>query len=300
MTDSNTIHIDLDSVIRQRLPRISKLLPAALVEWMKRTICQDRLNEILDENESLEGADFARGALRSLDITVDALHEERLPDASHRRVVYVSNHPLGGLDGMALIDYVQRRHGGRVHFVVNDLLSAVKPLESVFLPVNKHGKQSRDNIRAIDEAFTGGDPIIMFPAGMVSRLQKVTRYGAKERVVCDLPWQKMFVNKAYESRRDVIPVFFSGENSRHFYRMANLRRRLGIKFNFEMIYLPQEMVKMEGANLMINFGTPISWQTLKPGPQAGICAYAIRDMVYAIPMFSSPGKKSPTATAAVK
>lgn len=282
MTDNDAIRIDLDEVLRQRLPRLSRFIPRFAVEWMKRTICQDELNRILDENAGLEGADFARGALKSLGITVEPQFEERLPSPENRRVLYVSNHPLGGLDGMALIDYVQRRHGGNVYFVVNDLLSAVKPLEKVFLPVNKFGKQSREAVKAVDEAFAGNDPVIMFPAGLVSRLRRVPYMGKKRKLVSDLPWNKMFVNKAHHYKRDIIPIFFSGKNSKKFYRMANLRRRLGIKFNFEMIYLPGEMVWMADTSLTISFGVPLSWEMLTPGRDAAGCAASVRASVYHI------------------
>lgn len=282
MTDNDAIRIDLDEVLRQRLPRLSRFIPRFAVEWMKRTICQDELNRILDENAGLEGADFARGALKSLGITVEPQFEERLPSPENRRVLYVSNHPLGGLDGMALIDYVQRRHGGNVYFVVNDLLSAVKPLEKVFLPVNKFGKQTREAVKAVDEAFAGNDPVIMFPAGLVSRLRRVPYMGKKRKLVSDLPWNKMFVNKAHHYKRDIIPIFFSGKNSKKFYRMANLRRRLGIKFNFEMIYLPGEMVRMADSSLTISFGVPLSWEMLTPGRDAAGCAASVRASVYHI------------------
>lgn len=282
MTDNDAIRIDLDEVLRQRLPRLSRFIPRFAVEWMKRTICQDELNRILDENAGLEGADFARGALKSLGITVEPQFEERLPSPENRRVLYVSNHPLGGLDGMALIDYVQRRHGGNVYFVVNDLLSAVKPLEKVFLPVNKFGKQTREAVKAVDEAFAGNDPVIMFPAGLVSRLRRVPYMGKKRKLVSDLPWNKMFINKAHHYKRDIIPIFFSGKNSKKFYRMANLRRRLGIKFNFEMIYLPGEMVRMADSSLTISFGVPLSWEMLTPGRDAAGCAASVRASVYHI------------------
>lgn len=280
MAENNVIKIDLDEVLSQRLPRISKFIPRFAVGWMKRTICQHELNRLLKENAGLEGADFCRGVLKSLNISLKARFEDRLPSPSKRRVLYVSNHPLGGLDGMALIDYVQRRHGGQVYFVVNDLLSAVKPLENVFLPVNKFGKQNREAVKAVDDAFAGDDPIIMFPAGLVSRLRRDPNLNGQKKMVSDLTWNKMFVNKAHHYQRDIIPLHFSGENSRHFYRMANLRRRLGLKFNFEMIYLPGEMFKMVNSALSISFGNMIPWSTLTPGAQAAECAALIRKQIY--------------------
>ena len=263
MAQSEVIKIDLDKVLRERLPGLSGFIPRPLVSWLKRTICQEQLNRLLEENAGLEGAEFCRGVFRSLDLRVEARGEELLPPPANRRVLYVSNHPLGGLDGMALIDYVQRRQGGRVYFVVNDLLMAVRPLEKVFLPINKSGRQNREAIEAID-----------------GRLQKDPFTGQNRRIVADLPWKKMFVNKAFQSHRDVIPLFFSGRNSMHFYRRANLRKRLGLKFNFEQIYLPGEIFGQRGNTLTITFGEPVSWRTLTPGKDAEKCAQALRKYVY--------------------
>ena len=151
----------------------------------------------------------------------------------------------------------------------------LKPLHGVFLPINKHGKQSRQSFRAIEEAFKGNDPIIIFPAGLVSRR-------SKDGGIADLKWQKMFVNKCIEHQRDVIPMFFGGENSPAFYNFAKRRKNLGIKFNIEMVYLPREMVNSENANYTITIGNPISWQSLKPenGESAQDKADEIREIVY--------------------
>lgn len=301
------IRIDLEQVLAQRLPGLRKFIPGALIRWACRTIRQDDLNRVAAENAGLRGAEFARGVLKSLKINFEAVNTEALPDPANRRVLYVSNHPLGGIDGMALIDFVQRRHGGKVFFVVNDLLMAVKPLEDVFLPINKAGKQHREAAEAIREAFDGNDPIIMFPAGLVSRLQKTEvadgnpllnvalenqklRPGRKVEVIADLKWQKMFVNKAYHSRRDVIPLFFSGLNSLHFYKMARLRQRLGLKFNYEQIYLPGELFSLTGATLRAYFGKAVPWQELTPGHDAEACAARMRRLVYTL----APAKGLPS------
>jgi putative hemolysin len=199
--------------------------------------------------------------------------EENLPPVENRRVVIVSNHPLGALDGMTMIDYITKRYGGNVKFVVNDLLMAIKPLNGVFLPINKHGKQSRNSSNAIDEAMAGSDPIIIFPAGLCSRRQP-------DGTICDLEWRKMFVNKSVEYQRDVIPMYFDAENSSFFYKFAKLRMRLGIKFNIEMIYLPREIFRSENAKFLIKVGKAISWSTLNSGKHASTQASKIKSIVY--------------------
>ena len=280
MPKNEVVKINVGEVLRARLPRLGRFLPGFLIRKLERLICQDDLNRILEENAGLSGADFCRGALHSLDIKLRIRFAHRMP-AHESRVMYVSNHPLGGLDGMALIDLVSRYSGGRrVWFVVNDLLMAVKPLESVFIPVNKHGRQSRENSRMLDDVLAGDDPVIFFPAGLCSRYRTVDFNGKSCRMVCDLEWRKTFVNRCIKYHRDVVPLYFSGENSMDFYHKANLRKRLGIKFNLEMLLLPREMVKAAGKTFTVSVGDIIPWNSLTGGADARDCARAIAYAVY--------------------
>lgn len=269
------MRIDLDAVLRSRLPRGSRLVPRFVVNWLKRTICQDSLNEMLEVNRGKRGADFCRGVLDHLDIRVDVVGEENLPPADRRRVTIVSNHPLGGLDGMALIAWATERWGCDVKFIVNDLLMAIEPLSDVFVPINKHGGQSRRAIDGIDKAFEGDAPVIVFPAGLVSRM-------GKDGAIRDLEWQKMFVNKSARYGRDIIPIHFSGHNSSFFYKFARRRTRLGLKFNIEMIYLPREVFRNKGSRFKISIGTVIPASSLTPGAGASRQAAAIKDIVYSL------------------
>lgn len=255
------IKIDVESLIRQRLPRYYRFIPSGVIRWVENLVRQDEMNRLLHETAGKTGAEFCEGILQSLNITVTSSGPCTLPPREQRRVVFVCNHPLGGLDGMALIEMVHRHYGGQVWFVVNDLLMAVKPLENVFLPINKFGAQQRDSFRRIEEAFAGNDPILIFPAGLVSRLQPVTLSdGTRADRVCDLEWKKMFVQKSVQYRRDIVPLFFSGTNSADFYRKARLRKRLGLKFNAEMILLPREMIAARGSTFTVAVGERVPWQ----------------------------------------
>ena len=272
-SDSKPLQLNIPQVLKSKMGRKYKLIPRPLVKWLERTICTEQLNKLLADNHPLRGAEFCRGVFKDLDVKIDVKGIENLPPPSHRRVVIVSNHPLGGLDGMALIDFFTEYFGGKVHFLVNDLLMAVEPLSDVFVPVNKHGAQSREAIRRIDNLFEGDDPILIFPAGLVSRLGNDGR-------IKDLEWKKMFVNKAVASRRDIIPVHFSGENSEFFYKFARRRKRLGLKFNIEMIYLPREVFRSKGKTFTISCGNLIPWQELGDGKNALQTAGEIREKVY--------------------
>lgn len=267
------IQIDLEAVLRSRLPRHSRFIPRFIVRWLERIICQPELNEMLRVCHGKRDADFCRGVLSHLNIKYEVIGEDNI-DKADRRVIIVCNHPLGGLDGMMLIDYVTALYGEHpVKFIVNDLLMAIEPLGGVFIPINKHGQQSRQSFKAIDEAMAGSDPVIIFPAGLVSRK------GGNGRIA-DLRWQKNFVNKAIQYHRNVIPVYFSGHNSKFFYNFAKLRSRIGLKFNIEMARLPKEVFLSEGKNYKIHIGRPIAWQTLSGGKNAQQTADEIRNIVY--------------------
>lgn len=269
------IRIDVDSVLRERLPRHYRYIPRFAVRWLERTICQDRLNAILTKMAGRNSVDAATAALHEMDITVKATGMDRLPDG---RYMFVSNHPLGGLDGLALISLLGNHYDHKIKFLVNDLLMAVEPLRGVFLPVNKYGSQSRAAAADIEQALQGTGQFITFPAGLCSRMQP-------DGTIADLTWQKAAVVHAVNYQRDIVPIFFDAQNSRFFYRFAQWRKRLGIKFNIELIFLPKEMIKKCGSTLHVVIGAPIPWSSLdasRPKQEAA----RLRDLV--INMASEP------------
>lgn len=271
-SEKKPMRIDIDEVLRTRVPRHYRFIPRFLIRALENIVCQDRLNWLLTHNASKTGVDFCKGVIDDLEVKYNVYGS--LP-ADDTRVIIVSNHPLGGLDGMVLADMVSRQYGGRkdVKFVVNDLLTFVEPLRPIFLGVNKHGKQSRESAARLEDAFMGDDPMVMFPAGLVSRR------GA-DGVVADLRWNKMVVNKAVSSKRNIIPLHFGGQNSRFFYKFAQLRGRLGLKFNIEMIRLPREVFESAGRTFDIRIGKPIPWESLRTGSEAQTQADLLRDEVY--------------------
>ncbi len=271
--NTNTpLHIDVGQVLRQRLPRHYRYIPKCLVTWLKRTICQDELNTIAAAVFPRRGVEAATMALAEMSVKINVVGADNIPPTG--RFVFASNHPLGGLDGLALISFLGQRYGGNIRFVVNDLLTALTPLEDLFLPVNKHGRQSRECAKLIEEQCAGNTQIITFPAGLCSRM-------TKDGKIHDLKWNKFFVTHAVKYHRDIIPVYFEGQNSPFFYRFAKLRERLGLKFNIEMIYLPSEMIKRKNTTFTIHIGKPIPWTTLSV-PQAAAEAARICNMVYAM------------------
>ena len=270
------LKVDVEELLRKRAARYYRWIPSAAVRALERYVCQDELNRLLRVTEGLTGSAFAAGLLAEMGVSYEVIGRENLPDPS-LPLTYVSNHPLGALDGICLIDWVARRHGCEPAFVVNDLLSVVKPLDGVFIPINKHGGQSRSAAADVDAAFADlRRPVIMFPAGMCSRRQQP---GGE---VCDLRWNKMFVQKSSEAGRTVVPLRFVGENSEAFYRLARRRERLGLKFNAEMMRLPREFVGGAGKSFQIRVGKPIPNSQLMRGHEAVEQARGIREYIYTL------------------
>lgn len=253
MSEFKPIQINVDEVLRTRATRHYKFIPRWAIRKLERTIHQDELNQILCNMGTKTGVEAADSALHDLEVSTTLIGTENIP--AEGRFIFVSNHPLGGLDGMALMSAVGHRYGGNIRFIVNDLLMAVKPLRPILLPVNKHGRQAREVASLIEQEYQGDNQMITFPAGLCSRM-------GKKGVIHDLEWKKFIVTQAVKSKRDLIPIYFDAQNSKFFYRMAKWRKRLGIKFNFEMIYLPGEMFKCKGSNFKVYFGRPIPWTSL--------------------------------------
>ena len=248
--------IDIEKVIASKNEHLLKVLPGFIIRYLKRIIHQEEINGSIYNNRDKFGLDFIAAILKEYDIrqeVVDGRKDRTNPEVipSTGRLLIVSNHPLGGLDGMALMHRVGAVRPDIV-FPVNDLLMNVPGLKPLFIPINKHGKNT-DNIRILDETFASDKTILYFPAGLVSRKRK--------GIIHDLEWKKTFITKARKFQRDILPVYVSGRNSNFFYNLANWRRKLGINFNIEMLYLVDEMVKQKGNEIRLIFGDPIPYQT---------------------------------------
>ena len=226
--------IDVKEVLHQKAPKTAKKIPVFLVNYLIRTIHQDEINDIIARYRDLDGVEFMQALVDEFDLMLEVTGEECIP-IDGRRYIFASNHPLGGLDGVCLAAVLGKYYGSKLCCPVNDLLLFIPNLRSIFLPINKHGSQGRYVALKIEEAFASDKQILTFPAGLCSRKQKGE--------IRDLEWKKSFIQKAIEYRRDVVPVYFEGRNSNFFYRLANFRKRFGIKMNIEMLYLPDEMFK---------------------------------------------------------
>ncbi len=272
MADDTVFLIDIDKVLREKAPDKAKYIPRFVVSYLKRIVHQDELNTFLTQIGDKQGVDFAKGALDFLNDKIVVKGEENLPKDG-RLYTFVSNHPMGGQDGLALGAVIGEHYQGKIKFLVNDLLMNLHGLAPFFIPINKTGKQAKDFPRKVEAGFASKeDQLIMFPAGICSRKQN--------GVIKDLPWKKTFVSKSVEYQRDVVPIYFDGRNSNFFYNLANVCKWLGIKFNIAMLYLADEMFRNKNKTFTVTIGKPIPWQTFDNTKTPNEWAQFVKEIVY--------------------
>ncbi|MCI6727476.1 MAG: glycerol acyltransferase [Bacteroidales bacterium] len=271
--DKAPFQIDIDEILRSKAGPKAKRIPRFIVAWLKRRLHQDQVNDFLRIIGDKEGVPWLKGCLDFLDTKLEVKGLENLPsDADGRRFTFVSNHPLGGQDGVALGYVLGTHYDGRIKYLVNDLLMFLPGLAPLCIPINKTGKQSRQFPAMVEAGFSGDDHILMFPAGLCSR----RRHG----VIRDLPWNKTFITKSVQHQRDVVPIYFSGRNSNKFYTIANICKMFGLKFNLAMLYLVDELFKNQHKTFEVHIGRPIPWQTFDRSRTATQWAAYVQDIVY--------------------
>ncbi|MFP4489505.1 MAG: 1-acyl-sn-glycerol-3-phosphate acyltransferase [Bacteroidales bacterium] len=243
--------IDVKEIFRDKNPGLARLIPGFVIRYLRRIIHEDELNDFLSRYGNLRDIELVKAGLAYLGVSYRAHNKHNIPASG--RYIFVSNHPLGGLDGAVFIAELSKYYDD-IKFPVNDILMNIENMSGVFLPINKHGSQAREAVKRIDDAYASDSQILYFPAGLCSR--------KKNKKIRDLEWQKNFVVKAVRHKRDIVPVYFSGRNSDWFYNLSNFRKAIGIKSNIEMLYLPDEMFRQRGKDLHIVFGKAISSDTL--------------------------------------
>ena len=263
--------IDLEKIVDAKAGK--GRIPRFLIDWGKRFIHQDLINGYLSKGYT--GVDFCAGALEYLgvDVKVEGMeHLDGFPEDT--RFTFVSNHPLGGIDGITLGMVFGRRYDGKIKYLVNDILMNIKGLAPMCVPVNVIGGQSRDLPMLIDDAFQSDNQIIMFPGKLCSR--KI------DGRIQDLPWGKAFIKKSLQAGRYIVPVHFIGQNSKRFYRVANLSKKLGLKFNVAMLFLPDEMYRGRNGTFTVKVGEPIPPEHFDKSRSAYDWAQWVREKVYSI------------------
>jgi putative hemolysin len=243
-------------------------IPRFILNWFKRFIHQDYINEILRKGHGSEGSEFIQIVFNELGVKTNSIGAENIPKTGG--CIIAANHPLGGMDGMAMMLEVSKVRQDFL-FLANDILLHVTPLKKHFLPVNRVGNPDRKSLSLIADAYNSGSAILIFPSGFVSR--KI------DGKVQDLPFQKSVIKKSLEHQLPIVPAFIGGQNSKRFYRISQFRKIFKININFEMFTLPDEMFKQRGKTIDITFGKVISSETFK-GHTHVSSAENLRTLIY--------------------
>lgn len=265
--------IDIDNLLESKMGAKKKYVPKPLVSWLKKIIHQDEVNKYLWESRHLVGVDWLEECVRYLDMRMEHRGVENLPDKNDGKLyTFVSNHPMGGEDGVAIGAFIGRHYDGRFRYLVNDLLMNLPGLAPLCIPINKTGKQSRNFPAMVEAGFQSDNHMLMFPAGICSR--------RRNGEIHDIPWSKTFITKSVEYKRDVVPMYFSGGNSDFFYKLANFSDKYVKKINIAMLFLVDEMYKNVHKDFSITVGKPIPWQTFDKSRSAKEWAKYVEDKVY--------------------
>lgn len=262
--------IDIERVIAGKNPALLKVLPGFIINYLKRVIHQKDLNAAIYTNRDKQGLDFIDAILVEFGAKINTVGIGNIP--MQGKYLIASNHPLGGLDGVALMGVVGKVRKDIV-FPVNDLLMNLPNIAGLFIPVNKHGSNA-SNVSVFEDTFASDKTVLYFPAGLCSRKHS--------GIIADLEWKKSFITKARKHERDIIPTHIDGRNSGFFYNLANLRKRLGIKANIEMLYLVDEMYNQKNKQVKIIFGKPIPYQVFDKRYTDSQWAQLVKAFVYTL------------------
>lgn len=268
---NEALRIDVEKIISNKNPKLLRIIPRFLINYLKRIIHQDEVNEFLANNSDKFGLDFSQAIIDNFSVNHDYIGLDNVPEDG--RYIFAANHPLGGMDGIVFLTVVGRKFPN-IKFPVNDILTYLRHLNNIFLPINKHGGHSKEAFQAIEDAYESDNQMLMFPAGMVSRKIKGE--------ITDLEWKRSFIKKSIQHKRDIVPVFITGQNTNFFYNLAKWRGRLGIKANLEMLFLSDELFKQRGKTVSLKFGKPIPWQTFTKEKTYDEWANDVKKVVYSL------------------
>ncbi|MDA3954537.1 MAG: 1-acyl-sn-glycerol-3-phosphate acyltransferase [Bacteroidales bacterium] len=272
--------INIREVFKEKNPRVAKMLPGFIYKYIEKIVHQKEINEALPKLKDKIGLDFIEAVIEYFQININVKGKENIP--TEGRNIFVANHPLGGLDGI-VFGHVVGQIFPNIQFLVNDLLMNMDNLDPIFIPVNKHGRQSMEYVRNIEKTYQSDAQMLNFPAGLCSR-----KINGK---IIDLEWKKSFISKAVQHKRNVIPVHIDGRNSNFFYNLSNIRGMLGVKANIEMFYLSNEMFKQKNKNITLTFGKPIPYTTFDKSLKPKAWAKKVKDHIYKLAEGSSEAFK---------
>ena len=241
--------LDLQATLESRYPDFfarHQRVGRTLIRSLNRLFRVQRFADFGQRYPHLQGLDFVEQALEYFDFSFKVRDRERARIPASGRVVIVANHPIGSLDGLALLHLVSSVRTD-VKVVANDLLAAIEPLRPLLLPVNNlQGGTPRGQLRRLREHLQAEGALIIFPAGEVSRFGPTG--------IRDGAWQSGFVSLARATRSPVLPVHVGGRNSLFFYGLSILARPLST------LWLVREMFHQRHNAVEVRLGRPVPWE----------------------------------------
>ena len=270
MSQNQSMAIDIASIVKSKAG--NKKIPGFAIKLLEKIIHVDKINKYLVEG--YEGVEFCEKCLDYLDVKIRVKGLENLDTSGNTLYTFASNHPLGGIDGIALGMVLGNAFNGKIKYLVNDILMNLKGLAPICVPINKVGGQSRNLPQLISEAYGSDNQMIIFPAGKCSR--KI------DGVIQDVSWSKSFITKSVETRRDIVPIHFIGQNSKKFYNRDLFFKKLGIKANLTMLFLPDEMFRNQHSTFIVKIGKPIPYTHFDSSKSSLQWAQWVREEVYKI------------------
>lgn len=268
------LQFDIRAILRSKAPKAH--VPGFIIRYLERIVHVKQMNAFLRKYPNLKGYDFIDRVIHEeLGCSASIEGTENIP-TSDKPVIFVSNHPLGGLDGMIIAQMIHAHRPRPLKVIVNELLMYMEPINSLWAPVNKVGKLTREQALEQQRMWESETDVLSFPAGACSRLQRIKG----KWQIQDLEWQKNFIQRAREYQRDIVPIYFEGRNSKFFYTLAYIRKKLGIKLNIEMLYLVDEMYGAHGKHFKVHVLPPIPYTTFDPTKSPKEWAQYVKEQIY--------------------
>jgi putative hemolysin len=242
--------IDAERILQETYPdfkfgKDNKLV----VQALKKLIHEDDFNDVIRKNQHLRGFAFLDKLLHYFKFNYQVSNDCYNNIPSEGRLLIVANHPIGTLDGLALVKLI-RSVRPDVRIVANRVLSHMEPLQSIFLPVDvlSDKKKLKDVYKVMLDALENEEAIIFFPAGEVSRITpKGIRDGA---------WQSGFIKLARRAQCPILPIFIKAKNSALFYSASTLYKPLGT------MLLVKEMFNKKGQEIKFMVGAPVPYHVI--------------------------------------
>ncbi len=237
------------------------------------------LNKIYDRQKHLSDMDFINALMDEFKITYEIPEEDlrRIPKTG--AFITVSNHPLGGIDGIILLK-ILLEHRPDFKIIANFLLHRITPLKPFVMPVNpfEQRKDLKSNIFGFKSALShirNGHPLGIFPAGEVSTHKE-------GRLLVDKPWEEAAMKLVKKAEVPVVPIYFHAKNSNMFYRMAKISDTL------RTAKLPSELLSQKERTIKVRIGNPISVEDQKEHTSQLVFNHFIRRKTY---MLANPFQK---------